>query len=120
LEERGFEVIACEDGQIAWEQLLGNNCVDLVVTDVEMPNMSGLELSKKIKSNPALRHIPVIALTSLAGEEDIQRGRQCGVDDYQVKMDREKLNASVSRLLSAAAVQNHNRQGALELSEAGI
>ncbi|MCG8649147.1 MAG: response regulator, partial [Pirellulales bacterium] len=71
---------------------------ELVVTDIQMPRMNGFELCERIKRDPRTRHLPVIALTSLAGDEDIQRGRECGVDDYQVKMDREKLLQSVDQL----------------------
>jgi two-component system chemotaxis sensor kinase CheA len=44
-----------------------------VVTDIEMPNMNGFELTRRIKSSNAYSHLPVIALTTLAGEEDIER-----------------------------------------------
>ncbi|MEQ8791230.1 MAG: hybrid sensor histidine kinase/response regulator [Pirellulaceae bacterium] len=118
LEDRGYEVIACEDGQIAWNKLLSESEVDLVITDIEMPNMNGLELSRKIKSNPALKHLPIIALTSLASNEDIHRGRECGIDDYQVKMDREKLTASVSRMLPVDS-KSRARRPIQELEEVG-
>ncbi|MGD9248063.1 MAG: chemotaxis protein CheW, partial [Desulfobacteraceae bacterium] len=72
IEKEGFNVLEAEDGAIAWDLLVENaDVVSLVVTDIEMPNMNGFELSEKIKSSPAFAHLPVIALTTLAGEEDI-------------------------------------------------
>jgi two-component system chemotaxis sensor kinase CheA len=69
------------------------------VTDIEMPNLDGLGLTARIKGDPRFRHLPVIALTSLAGEEDEARGRQAGVDDYQVKLDRETLLTKLDEFL---------------------
>lgn len=94
----GFNVTAVEDGQQAWE-LLQNEHFDIVITDIEMPNMTGLELTRKIKENPATNDIPVIAVTSLSGEEDRKRGLQAGVDDYQPKLDRDMVLKAVERLL---------------------
>jgi two-component system chemotaxis sensor kinase CheA len=68
-----------------------------------MPNMNGFELSEKIKSSPAFAHLPVIALTTLAGEEDIATGKKVGIDDYQIKLDREKLMNSIHGFLKAIA-----------------
>ncbi len=60
-----------------------------------MPNLDGLGLSKKIKGDERFSHLPIIALTTLAGEEDVARGKDAGIDDYQYKLDREKLLESV-------------------------
>ena len=99
LQTAGYEVTACEDGQIAWNTLLEvGDQIDLVVTDLEMPNLNGFDLCHRIKQDARLSHLSVIALTSLAGEADIERGMQCGVDDYHVKMDRDKLLSAVVKL----------------------
>jgi two-component system, chemotaxis family, sensor kinase CheA len=104
LEADGYKVLACEDGQIAWDtaRQSGQTC-SLVVTDLEMPNMNGFELARKIKGDPTLRHLPVIAVTSLASEEDMVRGRQAGIDQYLVKLDRERLLAAVTEQLRLVA-----------------
>jgi len=100
LEEAGYEVVDCEDGLIAWNTLQERGGeFDLVVTDVEMPNMDGCQLARHIKDEPTLSHLPIIALTSLASEEDMQRGMEAGIDDYQVKLDRERLMAAVAKYL---------------------
>ncbi|MCK5271300.1 MAG: chemotaxis protein CheW [Sedimentisphaerales bacterium] len=109
IEAEGYEVIACEDGQIAWETLQlkdPDQNFDMVVTDIEMPNLDGLHLARNIKADPELAHLPIIAVTSLAGEDDMQRGYEAGVDDYQIKLDREKLLAAIARYLKTAKVEN--------------
>ena len=99
LEGQGYCTIEAEDGQEGWELLEADpGRFDLVVTDIQMPRMNGFELCEKIKQNSRTSHLPVIALTSLAGDEDMKRGEACGVDDYQIKMDREKLLDAVERL----------------------
>ncbi|THB72558.1 MAG: response regulator [Desulfobulbaceae bacterium] len=94
--ESGYEVLEGEDGQVAWELLQENfEDITLVVTDIEMPNMNGFELTQQIKSDPRYSSMPVIALTTLAGEEDIAKGKAVGVDEYHIKLDKEKLMAAV-------------------------
>ena len=61
-----------------------------------MPNMNGLELAKQIKSDPELSHLHVIALTTLAGDEDIRKGKQAGVSQYLIKLDREELLSTLA------------------------
>jgi two-component system chemotaxis sensor kinase CheA len=102
MEQEGYTVIEAEDGEIAWNLLQENaEEIGLVVTDIEMPNMNGFELTQKIKSDPHYSHLPIIALTTLAGEEDIAQGQQVGIDDYQIKLDREKLLKSIFEMFQA-------------------
>ena len=92
LVDEGFQVMTAVDGQDAWEKL--QECEPLpaaIVTDVEMPRMNGLELCRHVRSHSRTSQLPVIALTSLASDEDKARGRDAGVNSYQVKMDRESL-----------------------------
>ena len=108
IEAEGYEVIACEDGQIAWETLQlkdPDQNFDMVVTDIEMPNLDGLGLARNIKADPELAHLPIIAVTSLAGGDDMQRGYEAGIDDYQIKLDREKLLGAIARYLKTAKVE---------------
>ena len=89
-----FLVLTAHDGRHAVEKL-SKNTISLVVTDLEMPNMDGFELAEKVKSDSRFAHLPIIALTSLADDEDIEKGTQMGIDDYQIKLDREKLIEAV-------------------------
>jgi two-component system chemotaxis sensor kinase CheA len=101
IQEEGYEVIAYTDGLEAWKYLDSKKQnVLMVVTDVEMPNMNGLELCKKIRNDSRYESIPVIALTSLASEDDEARGKDAGVTEYQVKLDRDRLIDSINTILS--------------------
>nr|WP_319494698.1 chemotaxis protein CheW [uncultured Desulfobacter sp.] len=96
MEEDGFKVLEAEDGLIAWELLKERSEeIDLVVTDLEMPNMDGFEFTKRIKTDPKYSHLRVIALTSLASEAHIEKGKSVGIDEYEIKLDREKLMAVI-------------------------
>jgi two-component system chemotaxis sensor kinase CheA len=110
VEERGYEVIDCEDGLVAWERLVNEGLdIDIVITDIEMPNLNGFELCQRIKQSSEWGHLPVIALTSLAGASDMQRGIDVGIDDYQIKMDREQLLASLHNFTGSKAGSNRRR-----------
>lgn len=113
LEEHGYQVVRCEDGAIAWERIASDvDAIDLVITDVQMPNLDGFGLCRKIKGSASTAHLPVIALTSLAGEEDVRRGKECGIDEYQVKMDRDNLIRAVARLLGSRSSSAGARRAA--------
>ena len=100
MEKEGYNVIGAEDGIVAWNLLLEHSEeVTLVVTDIEMPNLDGYELSEKIRNDKRFGELPIIALTTMAGEEDVARGEAVGIDDYQIKLDREKLMRSVHNYL---------------------
>ena len=88
------------DGQEGWD-LLRQQGADLVVTDVEMPRMTGFELTAQIRSEPNLRDLPVVLVTSLETREDRERGVEVGADAYLVKrgFDQENLLDTVRRLL---------------------
>jgi two-component system chemotaxis sensor kinase CheA len=101
LEAVGYRVLSAEDGQAGWELL--DRCADqvsVVVTDIEMPRLDGLSLTRRIRADARFARLPVIALSSLAGEEEIARGVDAGVTEYQVKLDRDRLLESVDRLAS--------------------
>lgn len=103
LEDHGFEVMAAEDGAEAWSILDRRELeADLVITDIEMPKMNGLELARIIRSDDRFADVPIIALTSLAGENDARVAFDAGVDDYQIKLDHEQLSEAIGRLLPTA------------------
>lgn len=100
VEDEGYQVIEAEDGMVAWELLQQHSDkISLVITDIEMPNLDGFGLTEKIKKDERFAHIPVIALTTLAGEEDRARGKAVGIDDYQTKLDKDKVRESIHRFL---------------------
>lgn len=106
LQAEGYEVISCEDGAAAWEALQeADPPVDLVVTDIEMPNLDGYGLTRQIRNDARFARLPVIAVTSLAGQEDMDRGKAAGVDDYQIKLDRDRLLEALVRYTGGPPVQ---------------
>lgn len=100
LETAGFEVYVAFDGVEAWHTLSEFD-FDLVISDVEMPNMTGLELAAKIKSSGQYRHIPVILLTSLSKPEQREAGLRAGADAYLVKsrFDQGELLATIQSVV---------------------
>lgn len=82
--DRVAEVHAVPDGQAALEAIREQR-PDLVLTDVMMPRLDGFQLLEAIRSDPALRDIPVIMLSAQAGEEAKVEGLEAGADDYLVK-----------------------------------
>ncbi|MGA3115345.1 MAG: chemotaxis protein CheW [Syntrophobacteraceae bacterium] len=100
LEEGGYCVLAAPDGEAAWEVLVKNiDKIQAVVTDIEMPRLTGLGLTQRIRSDPRVASLPILALTSLAGDEDIAKGMAVGVTEYQIKLDRDKLLEGLQGLL---------------------
>jgi two-component system chemotaxis sensor kinase CheA len=100
LEAAGFEVVPAIDGAQAWT-LLQEGGADLVVSDVEMPNMTGFVLVQTLRSSKRFRDLPVILLTSLESESDRARGLESGADAYLVKsaFDQSTLLDTIRQLL---------------------
>ncbi len=99
LRSAGYEVVVAKDGEEGW-QTLQNTSVDLVVSDVEMPRCTGLELSSRIRGSEQHRDLPIILVTSLGSEDDLSAGAQAGADEYIVKgqFDQRQLLEAVARL----------------------
>ena len=103
LEEDGYKVLEAEDGVIAWNMMQKYSSeISLVITDIEMPNMDGFKFVKKIRGDNRFSGVPVIALTTMASDEDVDRGVSVGINDYQVKLDKDKLMESVNSYLRGA------------------
>lgn len=100
LEAVGFEVHVAIDGVEAWSRLMEIE-PDVVISDVEMPNMNGLELARTIKESSHTAHLPVILLTSLGKPEQREAGLQAGADAYLVKsqFDQNELLETIQRVL---------------------
>jgi two-component system, chemotaxis family, sensor kinase CheA len=103
IEEGGYRVFSGDDGLTAWNLLQEHEDeIRLVVTDIEMPRLDGYGLTKKIKGDHRFSHLPIIVLTSLASDEDIAKGKAVGIDEYQIKLDREKLLEGISQFMRQA------------------
>ncbi len=109
LQDEGFDVIATSDGAEALEILEKSQDIDLVVSDIMMPNLSGLELLSKFrKSESKCRNVPFILLTALSTKDDLIKGSKMGANDYIVKpIDFDILIAKINEKISNAnIVQN--------------
>ena len=109
------------NGRAAWEELERiaayadasgqqvSDLVSLVLTDVEMPEMDGYILTKKIKTDPRFAGVPVIMHSSLSGMSNQQLGKSVGVDEYVPKFEPQKLSEVLTRrLLGGAPVARVN------------
>jgi len=84
VKEKGYKIIGASNGLEALE-VLAQNQIDLIVTDLNMPQMDGLEMSKTIRENEAYREIPIIMVTTEASEADKKMGLEAGVTTYLTK-----------------------------------
>ena len=95
------KVHEANDGMEALEKLKAEK-VGLILSDINMPNMNGFELCERIRGSATHKHLPVVALTSLASDEHVRRGNQVGVSEYLIKLDRDKLVLALTAVLSTA------------------
>ncbi len=106
IEAVGYKVLAAEDGQAAW-QLLDDHAseISVVTTDIDMPRLDGLGLTKRIRADARFARLPVIALSTLAAEEEMARGLAIGVSEYQVKLDQSQLLESIRKAVGGVPLQ---------------
>lgn len=99
LESDGFDVKSAADGTQLGDAL-GEMSVDLILLDVGLPWINGLELAKLFKEHEALKEIPLVFISGKTSEFDIKRGFEAGADDYIKKpFDIEKVKKTVRTLL---------------------
>ena len=102
LKPRGYEIVTADDAERGLA-LLPAECPDLILMDVGLPGMDGWTATRQLKSDPASRQIPVIALTAHAMEGDREKALQAGCDDYETKpIDFNRLFEKIERLLGQA------------------
>jgi two-component system, chemotaxis family, chemotaxis protein CheY len=98
LKGAGFDVIEAEDGVRALAAVDKTN-VDLVITDINMPNMDGITLVKQLRARPATRSTPILILTTEGGDDKKADGRAAGATGWIVKpFSPEKLLQVVSKV----------------------
>lgn len=103
LRAEGHTVVPATDAEEA-EALLAERVPDLILMDIALPGMDGLELTRRIKADPRLRHVPVIALTAFAMKGDDDRAREAGCDGYITKpIDTRAMPTLVRQVLQQAA-----------------
>ncbi len=99
LSQEGYEVIEAEDGVAGLKQAEANQC-QLVITDINMPNMNGIEFTKALRQTATYKFIPIIALTTESQEEKMAEGKAAGATGWIVKpFTSEKLVAIVKKVV---------------------
>ncbi len=100
LEMRGLEVITATSGVEAGLEL-SKKPPNLILMDIKMPGINGLQACEAIKRNPATKDLPVIVVSALSDESDIKKAYKAGVTDYFVKpVDIEKLVRRIKEVLA--------------------
>jgi two-component system chemotaxis response regulator CheY len=99
LKSKGYEVEYAENGLEALEKL-GQVEINIVLTDLNMPYMDGIEFTRNMKMEPHYSHIPVLMVTTEADRDEKERAIQAGADAYLVKpVTAEQINETVRSLL---------------------
>lgn len=84
LEHEGYKVVLAEDA-MALSKVLETVQLDLILLDINLPWVDGLELCGILKRHPTLKHVPVILISGRRGKEDVEKGFAAGCDDYITK-----------------------------------
>ncbi|MBO9202599.1 MULTISPECIES: hybrid sensor histidine kinase/response regulator transcription factor [Niastella] len=113
-----YNVIEAANGKEGWQKALFNH-PHLIVSDISMPEMDGIDLIKKIKSDKRTSHIPVILLTAMTGQEQQIKGLETGANDYITKpFNFEVLNAKIKNLLDLKSTMQSTYSRQIKLTAA--
>lgn len=94
-----YKVITASDG-LELSKTLENTRLDLILLDIKLPWVDGFELCRILKSHHIMKHIPIIFISGKKSEQDIQKGFDCGCDDYITKpFDIDEITSAVNKLL---------------------
>jgi len=101
LSQGGFEVVEAQDGKDGLAKLKGNPGISMVISDVNMPVMGGLEMVELMRKDPANANLPVIILTTEGTAALIERGKAAGAKGWLVKPFRPEQLLTVAKKLAA-------------------
>lgn len=100
LESAGYNPIVANDGYVGLSQL-DKYSIDLIISDLNMPNINGLEFVEKCKQKPNYKYVPIIMLTTESQTAKIEEGRRLGIKAWMVKpFDPEKLINAIKMLIN--------------------
>jgi two-component system, chemotaxis family, sensor kinase CheA len=99
----GYKPMAVESPAAALQLRDKGHKFNLIISDIEMPGMDGFEFAQEVKSSGSWQNTPMVALSSRSMQQDFDRGREVGFDDYVTKFDRDTLLATITQTLSIAA-----------------
>lgn len=115
----GYSVRSASNGLEAWNIIKGNETPDLIILDWMMPGIDGIELCKRVRSDPTVSSAYIILLTAKGKKEDIVVGLSAGADDYITKpFDREELKARVQVGARTVDLQEKLSERVKQLEEA--
>lgn len=99
LESDGYHVISAADGT-QLEKVFSKDSVDLILLDIGLPWVNGLELTKVLKNHEDLKDIPVVLISGLGSKEDLERGLKLGAEAYIKKpFDVDTLKSTIKNLI---------------------
>jgi two-component system, chemotaxis family, sensor kinase CheA len=99
IEELGYDIEVAVDGREAWDMLNAPNAkYDMLVTDIEMPHMDGLELTRMCRASSQFETLPIITLTSLSSEQVREEALEAGVNAHEIKFDKDVLAGSILKV----------------------
>ncbi len=96
----GYEVTTAEDAGQAMTMYEEGRRFDVIISDVEMPGMSGFEFAEAVRNSERWRDTPMVALSSRTSEQDLDRGRRVGFSGYVPKFDRDALLRALSQTIA--------------------
>jgi two-component system chemotaxis response regulator CheY len=103
LEIAGFKVLEANDGAVALKALLAGNKPDLIITDINMPNMGGIEFISKARALPGFRFIPILALTTESQQGKRDEAKKLGATGWLLKpVSGTDLNKIIKQVLPGA------------------
>jgi len=100
LEERGFEVATASNAVDAGIEM-SSSLPSLILMDIRMPGINGMQACEAIKDNPNTKDVPIIIISALSDDSDIRRAKKMGISDYFIKpVDIEKLIGRIKSIIS--------------------
>jgi len=100
LEEEGFDVLLGKNGAEAYKILETTTTkIDLIVTDVEMPELNGFQFAKKVRENEKFSTLPIVAVTTRVDEKDLQKGKEVGFTCHLEKLNKEDVTSHIKELV---------------------
>lgn len=101
----GFNVTTAESAIEALTLRENGRSFDVIISDIEMPNMDGFAFAEDVRSDPRWGNVPMVALSAHATDQDFEKGRAVGFNDYVAKADREELMRSLAHTVSSVTIQ---------------
>ena len=118
--KQSYFIVEAQNGKQGWNKVLAAH-PDLIVSDISMPEMTGIDLCSKIRADKRTSHIPVILLTALTGEEQLLKGLETGANDYMTKpFNFEVLLSKIKNLLIQHEALRKTYKKQIEASPAEI